>query len=753
METRMDGEGCDETLTKYGLSSSVTMGSSRLSFENNVSFELNRKKRRISGCEGTNDTMLEGNVSADSFSSAATGYTSTLVAQSPWEMRRIKADLLEARSRITFLKKEIEHLNTEMATTQLRNQHKISSLEEELAFNGQKVADLEKHLQVLRKRDHVSKQDLTKTRNQYQQLKQTADSKQFELRQTLQKLEEKYHSDTRELNMEIRDLSTQVADLEQQLSLAQDELDTTREQNDTLQSKADAYDQTKRELENTQLRLAESESRVKTLEYEVGSYEDWRSLKKVSSERIANVNELQKDNIRMTEQLKNLQDLIKNKLLLEEQVTSLQTRLEQFEQKQAETASLEVRVKDIERELDDWRQLGKDYSPKEGFVSPMSMRSHIEQILQKDLVLTSEQSSAQAEKNHIQVRIDELQSENAKLNGRLADYKRAQEGLQSIVHRAQKKLNLVTGERDYLKQLLETYENDLTINHSVVASEGDKKQLRARIEMLEKTLTGYKDLCQKQEAELQANKVMPDISFVLTSEQYEKLRKEIDELRTENERLKRRKEELEMEVHNMTLRAEIKRTTGPQSKVLRYINSRATEDLGAEHACKLKLMAEIERLKMHIQRLQETNQDLTECLHTTDETGNITAKIKESVDLRLQLVELQSKYDQRKELYQQSSEDFRTVVNLLFGFKIDRISGSYFQLRSQYAESPDEYLNFALASDGSVLTLLESDYAASLRDLVETQFKTHNSVPVFLSSLTLELFNRTTMMVQYSGSE
>ncbi|XP_049290359.1 mitotic spindle assembly checkpoint protein MAD1 [Anopheles funestus] len=753
METTMDGEGCDETLTKCEMNSSTTMGSSRLSFENNISFELNRKKRRISGCEGTNDMMHEGNVSGDSFSSAATGYASTLVAQSPWETRRMKADLLEARSRVTFLKKEIEHLNTEMATTQLRNQHKISSLEEELAFNAQKVTDLEKHLQILRKREHVAKQDLTKTRNQYQQLKQTADSRQFELRQTLQKMEEKYHSDTRELNMEVRDLSTQVTDLEQQLSLVQVELDTTRELCDTLQGKADAYDQTKRELEDTQLRLAESESRVKTLEYEVGSYEDWRSLKKVSSERLANVNELQKENIRLTEQLKNLQDLIKNKLLLEEQVSSLQTRLEQFERKEAETASLEVRVNEIERELAEWRQLGNDYSPKEGLISPMSMRSHIEQILQKDLVLTNEQSSAETEKNHIQVRIDELQSENAKLNSRLADYKRAQEGLQSIVHRAQKKLNLVTGERDYLKQLLETYENDLTINHSVVVSEGDKKQLRARIDMLEKTLTGYKDLCHKQEAELQANKVMPDISFVLTSEQYEKLRKEIDELRTENERLNRRKEELEVEVHNMTLRAEIKRTSTIQSKVLRYVDSPAGQDIRAEHACKLKLMAEVERLKLHIQRLQEANQDLTECLHITDEAGNITARIKESVDLRMQLTELQSKYDQRKELYQQSSEDFRTVVNLLFGFKIDRISGSYFQLRSQYAESPDEYLNFALAPDGSVLTLLESDYAASLRELVETQFKTHNSVPVFLSSLTLELFNRTTMMVQYCGSE
>ncbi|XP_053673051.1 mitotic spindle assembly checkpoint protein MAD1-like [Anopheles nili] len=746
MEISIDG---DETLTTYGLASSAAIGSSRLSFENNVSFELNRKKRRISGvaCDsGASETVHDGNISTESYASGTTTYT-TSIAQSPWETRRVKADLIEAQTRITLLKKELEHLNTEMATTQLRNQHKVSSLEQEATFNGKKLADLEKHLQVVRKREHVAKEELVKTRNQFTQLKQVADDRQFELRQALKRMEEKYDSETGELNTEIRDLTSQVTDLEQQLTLAQDELDTTREINDTLQAKADAFDRTKRELEQTQDRLAEAESRVKTLEYEVGSYEDWKNLSKVSSARLSNATEIERENVRLKEQVTNLQDLIGNKLLLEEQVSGLQTRLEQFEQKEAQTATLELRVKELEQELVDWQQLGRDYSSSgTTTTTPASMRKHIQEILQKDVVLASEQSSAKTEKSQIQSRIDELRCENELLNGHLADYRRAQEGLQNIVHRAQKKLNLVTGERDYLKQLLESYENDLTINHSVVGGENEKKHLRARIDMLEKTLTGYKDLCQKQEAEIQADKLIPDISFVLTSERYEKLRKEIDELRMDNERLKRRKDELELEVENLTLRAEIK---GSSDMLIRFRNSPALEAFEAHDANTAKLMAEIERLRLRVRHLQEANDDLTECLNNTDETGNITAKMQEFSDLRQQLKDLQAKYDQRKELFQQTSEDFRSVVNLLFGYKVDRISANYFRLRSQYAEAPDEYLNFALAPDGSMLTLLESEYAASLRELVETQFKTHNSIPVFLSSLTVELFNRTTMTVRY----
>uniref|UniRef100_A0A182JGE9 Uncharacterized protein n=1 Tax=Anopheles atroparvus TaxID=41427 RepID=A0A182JGE9_ANOAO len=745
METTIGEEGIDETLVTFGNLASI----GRLSYENSASFEINRKKRKVSGAGfgGANDTVSDGNVSSQSFSSA-TGSQAAQIAQSPWESRRIKADLIEARTRISVLKKEIEHQNTEMATTQLRNQHKITSLEQELSHATAKVADLEKHLAVVRKREHKAKEDLVKTRNQYNLVKQTADDQQFELRQALRSMEEKSMSDISELNSEIRDLNTQVKDLEEQLTLVQEELDTTREINDTLQSKADAYDETKQQLDQTVGRLAEVESRVKTLEYEAREYDDWKNLSKATTGRLANVAKVERENQRLKEELKSIQDLIDGKMLLEEQVKNMKSRLEYYEQKEVQTPVLEVRLKELEQELSDWQQLGRDYSPQGGgSFNPKAMRKLIVEILQKDEVLTSEQSSVLKEKDQIQGKIQELQAQNEILEKNLAEHKRSLKYHQSVMHRVQKKLQLVIGERDFLKQLLENYEKDLTINQSVVANQDG--QMRTRMEMLEKTVTGYQDLCQKLEAEIQSSKGLPDLALgsALTSEQYEKLRREIDDLRMHNDRLQRRKDELELELHNLTLRSAVasRQQTDLPPLFLGLKETPATDAFAENDANFAKLEAEIERLRARIRKLEEHNGELSECLSNTTNAGNVTVNVQEMKTLRTQLQTMETKYQSSKEV----AQEFREVCYMLFGYRVDRVNGKNYRVSSQYAESPGDYLNFQLNEDCSMLIMLETEYGASLHEMVKTHLQLHGSLPAFLSSLTLELFNRTTVMVQH----
>lgn len=61
-----------------------------------------------------------------------------------------------------------------------------------------------------------------------------------------------------------------------------------------------------------------------------------------------------------------------------------------------------------------------------------------------------------------------------------------------------------------------------------------------------------------------------------------------------------------------------------------------------------------------------------------------------------------------------------------------------------YAESPDDYLNFRL-NESNVLDMLETPYSASLKALIQTQLVGNKSLPAFLSTLTLDLFQRSTM--------
>lgn len=60
-----------------------------------------------------------------------------------------------------------------------------------------------------------------------------------------------------------------------------------------------------------------------------------------------------------------------------------------------------------------------------------------------------------------------------------------------------------------------------------------------------------------------------------------------------------------------------------------------------------------------------------------------------------------------------------------------------------YAESSDEYLTFTLVDEG--IEMVHTDYSATLSELVDLHLHHHQSIPVFLSALTMELFTRTTM--------
>lgn len=76
-----------------------------------------------------------------------------------------------------------------------------------------------------------------------------------------------------------------------------------------------------------------------------------------------------------------------------------------------------------------------------------------------------------------------------------------------------------------------------------------------KLDMVERSLNGYKELCAAQETELKASKSLPDLGMSSSiSESYERFKKDMEVLRQENERLRRRKEELELMVEQLSLK-------------------------------------------------------------------------------------------------------------------------------------------------------------------------------------------------------
>lgn len=187
--------------------------------------------------------------------------------------------------------------------------------------------------------------------------------------------------------------------------------------------------------------------------------------------------------------------------------------------------------------------------------------------------------------------------------------------------------------------------------------------------MLEKTLQSYKDLCESLESELNNIKAMPEIpiQILANGSDYEYLKKVIDDLKLENERLKRRKEELELEIEQRCLRGDF---NVAQFKVVHLANNPAQEAYENTKNEISKLQAEIERLRRKNKKLEEDREEMTTKLNS-GETTDLTKNFIEAGQLQQKVDSLENKIKSMKEVYKGARFEFREVVYMLLGYKID----------------------------------------------------------------------------------
>lgn len=136
----------------------------------------------------------------------------------------------------------------------------------------------------------------------------------------------------------------------------------------------------------------------------------------------------------------------------------------------------------------------------------------------------------------------------------------------------------------------------------------------------------------------------------------------------------------------------------------------------------------------------------------TTKIGDLTLEMKEMQALKEQLKTLDTQNQRLKEYFKSSMQEFRNVVYMLLGYKVDRSSNSQYKLTSMYAETPSDQLCFQLNPEGT-LNLLENQFSAALEDMVELHLRHQNSIPVFLSAITMDLFNNRTMTTKTFESE
>lgn len=339
---------------------------------------------------------------------------------------------------------------------------RVSDLLKQCEYSASKAADLEKHLQVVRKREHGYKQEWHKTQKEMEQLKVSYEEQLHHAHSARQQIENDARLAQLGLTNELSEYRILIEKMEMDLELMGDELQNSKQQLDKYRDKAKQFDEIKVTHEKQQQELDAANVRIKQLECQIESYQDWKEIMQKSNLKLMSIQEKDKEIEHLTATNKRLQELVGNKLLLEEQVHDLKTRLEREEGARNELVSLQVKLSHTEEELKEWVRVAQDHCLPNMLVSPFALRARIEELLQNDLIMASEKTCNKTENKGLEVDLKEFKEQ-------CSIYAKKIETLNSVLDRhkkfkeqIQRKLRCVSKERDMYKQLLENYDKDVT---------------------------------------------------------------------------------------------------------------------------------------------------------------------------------------------------------------------------------------------------------------------------------------------------
>lgn len=631
------------------------------------------KKRRLD-----NNDSLNGSLNA-STTSLNNSFNDPL---GPWQTRKLRAELIETKAIVAQLQDQLVQQAKEQRGAIALAESKVSALKQQCDFTSEKLAEMENHLQVVRKREHTARQEANRLQAEFDQQKLKYEAALSQAEQEKTQLED----DAREvqycINNELSEYKRISERAELELEATQNELERIRQRHDEYIEIAASYDQLKINYELQQQSLETANARIKELEYEIQSYSDWKEVTKTSQARLLSVPELQAELDRLRANNKQLNSLIGDKLLLEEQVHDYKTRLDREEGARAEAAALQVKLTHVEQELKEWVKVAQDHCLANTLVSPMALRTRIEQLLQDDIVRVAEKGTAESDSKHLQSTLRELEQKCAVYLKNIEDMNAILKRHKSFRERLQRKLLIVCKERDFYKQLLDNFDKDLTMTNASTAEMNTDVQMRYRVEVLERTVTGYKEMCSTLEREMQNMRQQESLSDPPPSENgYDSVKKELDTLRMENERLRRRKDELELELEHRCLRGDFNMV---DYKVLHLSDNPAAEAYETSKNVVEKLQAEIERLKRRNKKLEEdSEQTLARLNETCSSTaagggggGGMTMNFREFNQLRAELESANGKMKKMKECFKAASKEFRDVCYMLLGYRIDRVGSN-----------------------------------------------------------------------------
>ncbi|XP_036864381.1 mitotic spindle assembly checkpoint protein MAD1 isoform X3 [Manis javanica] len=522
----------------------------------------------------------------------------------------------------------------------------------------------------------------------------------------------------------ISELQWSAMNQEMQVKSLESEKQELKEQLDLEHRKWQEANQKIQELQASQDMRADQEQRIRDLEQKLSLQEQGAAVVRNMKSELARLPKVERELKQLREENTYLREMRETNGLLREELEGLQRRLGRQEKMQEKLVELELEQERLLAKLQSWERLDQTT----GF--SISARG-LEKARQQ------------------------LQEEVRQVSGQLLEERRKREAHEALARRLQKRVLLLTKERDGMRAILGSYDSELSpaeyspqLTRRVREAEdmvqkvhAHSSEMEAQLSQALEELGGQKqraDVLEMELAMLKSQSGSAEQSFPFSREEVSALRLKIEELEQERSHLEEDKKALEMQLERLTLQGDYDQS---RTKVLHLSMNPAGTARQRLREDRAQLQEECRRLRGLVHALESGHPTLADL-----EVAVGLPSSEEVAELKKQVESAELKNQRLKEVFQTKIQEFRKVCYALTGYQIDVTTESQYRLTSMYAEHKADCLIFkATGPAGAKMQLLETEFSGAVRELIELHLLRQDSIPAFLSALTLDLFSRQTV--------
>ncbi|KAM3826978.1 LOW QUALITY PROTEIN: mitotic spindle assembly checkpoint protein MAD1 [Vipera latastei] len=531
------------------------------------------------------------------------------------------------------------------------------------------------------------------------------------------------------------------------------------EQLDVLHKKWQEATQLIQVLQAKEELMAKKEQKIQDLEQKLSMQEHDAIIVKNMKTELAQFPQLERELQQLREENAYLREMRENNGLLKEEVEGLRRKLQRFEKVQAERVALELEKEKLQEKLSLWEKV--DQSMGLDIKSPDDLSRHIIGLQQRELILKEQNSAISSSARLLENARKQLQEELLKVQSQLLEEKKKREQQEAMLKCLQKHMQLLIKARDGMRSILEFYDSELNpsehspqLTFRVREAEEMVQKVEAHCTEMEGQLSqaleeagNQKKKADMLEVELQMLKRQAptvESSNFLTKEELDTLRLKIEELESERRRFEEENRSLEAQLEQAALRGY---HDPSRTKILHFSMNPASLAKQQRQEEMANLREECERLREKVRILDGGDGEGT----STSSSGKLEGGANlqshpEIAELKKQLESAELKNQRLREIFGTKIQEFRKVCYKLTGYLIDITIENQYRLTSVYAERKEDCLIFKTSrTSGAKMQLLENDFSQTIHDLIDLHLLQQDSIPAFLSAVTLELFSRQTV--------